>query len=132
MKIFVFNLLLILTLAACENSNYFSKMNGQINADKTVRIEFYSGKKHFQTDSITKPKNVIVNKALIKEIINEINFANDPGPWKGAGWDRLYIIQSDTTIILNTDGKVIGGHYGSGQFYKLKAKSSVNKYLNRK
>jgi hypothetical protein len=60
--------------------------------------------------------------------MKEIRNANNPEPWKGAGWDRIIITFSDTTININTDKKRIGSSV-SGSFYSLGKNNFITRRL---
>ncbi len=64
---------------------------------------------------------LISDKDSIKTFVKDLNESQIDGPWKGANWDKIILVCSDTTITLNTNGKVFGVH-SSVQFFKLNKK----------
>ncbi|WP_338812904.1 hypothetical protein V9L05_16220 [Bernardetia sp. Wsw4-3y2] len=51
--------------------------------------------------------------------------------WKGVGWDKVIVFQKDTTLILYTNGKIIGAN-NSGWFYNLSKNSLLSKrYISK-
>ncbi len=83
-----------------------------------VKLEHYKHKdgKAFQyADTATF---VITDRQSLKEAIEEIKKADDPEPYKGAGWDKIKIYYADTILNINTDNKRIG-LFADGQFYDL-------------
>ncbi len=115
--------------ASCKNKDYLSNEYGEIMSDNVIRIEYFEGNNYLNTDSDKKPNSTITDKKKITEIVTEINNSNNPGPWKGAHWDKVLIVKKDTTLTFSTNGKVIGINHSSGIFYELKDEQFIKRYF---
>ena len=113
-KLLIAMLLAIISLSSCLSSMTFSKFHGAINYETVKEISI---KTHRAEPDWEK---VISNQDSIKLFVTNLNEAQIDGPWKGANWDKIILVCTDTTITLNTNGKVFGLH-SSGQFFKLKS-----------
>jgi putative heme iron utilization protein len=122
---------LLMLFASCKSTIEFSDTFGEIESNSVLKIEYYSGKNFRPIDSLTKANGEITEIADIQNCILEINKAPKSGPWKGANWDQIHIVMKDTTLILKTNGKVIGGNYNSGTFYQLQDKNFISKYFQK-
>jgi hypothetical protein len=111
-------IILIFVLFGCSNKEYYKLDKGELTTQGIERIDYYDGKNCFDWSDSETPKHSVTDKSKIKSIIEGINYSNSPGPWKGACWDKICIVKSDTTIVLNTNGQVIGTG-ASGQFYRF-------------
>jgi hypothetical protein len=118
---------LLLIFVSCKNTDYLSNEYGEIISDDIDRIEYYEGNNFLNSDK--KPNSTITDKNKITEIVTEINNSNNPGPWKGAHWDKVLIITKDTTLTFSTNGKVIGINHSSGIFYELKDEQFIKRYF---
>ena len=106
-----------------DKNNQFSKF-GQPN--KIQYFKHINGQT-FKYDTI--PTFEILNETEIEKALQEIKNADNPELWKGAGWDRIVLIFSDTIININTNKKKIGLG-ASGSFYDLKKNNFIAKKLN--
>jgi len=122
-------LLLLPALLSCKNTTYFSTRNTLPDASGVLRIEYHPHTGYETADSIHTPASVVSDPAVIQSILEEINAANAPAPWKGAGWDRISIVGQDTTIVLHTNGTIIGTH-ASGQFFQLPERQFIGRYFS--
>lgn len=93
-----------------------------------MKIEYYNhieGQAFKFTDT---PEFEITDSIEIEGAINEIRMADNPEPWKGAGWDRIIITYSDTILKINTNKKKIG-FSASGTFYDLNRNNFITKRI---
>jgi hypothetical protein len=98
-----------------ETENHIAKFG------KAFKIEYYLNANHSDT-----PNFIIREIDELNNILNDISKANNPEPWKGAGWNEIKIYFKDTTWSINTDGKKIG--IGSnGDFYDLPDNNFITK-----
>jgi len=111
--------IVFILIVSCKNTDYFSNRYGKIITDDIVKVEYYEGGNYLESNPNKKPIRTFTDKNKISEIITLINNANNPSIWKGAQWDKVLIVKADTTLIYNTNGKVIGVNQNSGFFYKL-------------
>lgn len=107
-----------------ENNNRISKLGVPL---KVEYFESIHGSAFAVSDS---PLFIINDEAGIERIMSEIREGEVDGPWKGAGWDRISIYYADTTVNLNTNGKVYGTS-ASGTFYALPKDNFINRNLNK-
>ena len=121
-------IILLFILFGCSNTEYFHIEKGEITVQGIVRIDYYDGKNCFRWSDSESPLYSVTDNSKFKLIIEGINYSNSPGPWKGACWDKICIVKSDTTIVLNTNGKVIGTG-ASGQFYKYQDPNFIKTYF---
>jgi len=120
---------LLILFISCKNTDYLSNKYGEVISDEIIRIEYFEGKNYLNPDSNKKPNSTITDKQKITEIVTEINNANNPGPWKGAQWDKVLIVKKDTTLTYSTNGKVIGINHSSGIFYELNDHKFINRHF---
>lgn len=113
-------LILPFALLGCSGTEYYHIKKGKLTIQGIERIDYFDGKNCFEWKTSETPLHSVIDKSKIKSIIEGINYSNSPGPWKGACWDRICIVKLDTTIVLNTNGVVIGTG-ASGQFYRFKS-----------
>jgi len=119
----------LMTFASCKNTEYLSTKYGEIISGDIIRIEYYEGKNYLSLDDDKKPNKTISDRTKITEIVTEINYSNNPGPWKGAHWDKVVIVKKDTTLTYSTNGKVIGQNQNSGFFYELKDEQFIERFF---
>jgi hypothetical protein len=116
-------------LSACDGKRKsFDKDNDIGSFGQPIKIEFY---KHIQGQAFKyniEPEFALTAQTDINEALQEIKDASNPEPWKGAGWDRIVIIYSDTIIKINTNKKKIGLS-ASGTFYTLTKTNFITKQL---
>ncbi len=96
-----------------------------------IKLEYYKrvqGKAFQYSDTATF---VITDKQELKAVIDKIEHADNPEPWKGAGWNRIKIYYADTILNLNTNNKKIGIS-ASGTFYDLDKENFIIKRTNEK
>lgn len=128
----LFSLILTSILLGCfGNRITFDKENQISKYGQPNKIEYFKhiDRQAFKHDSI--PTFTIQNKTEINEALEEIRDANNPEPWKGAGWDRIVLTYNDTIIKINTNKKKIGLG-ASGSFYDLDRNNFITKRLNEK
>lgn len=125
----IYSLMILFTLIISCSVKKEKTFNTITNINNVLRIEYYDSVKFSRIDSNRKPNKIITDTNTIKEIVNDINHANNPSLWKGAFWNKIHLITSDTTIILSTNGEVIGNNINSGTFYRLKNKNFISKYF---
>lgn len=135
MKLFFFTNLFII-LASCTSSGsivktskgHFHEHYGKFDRQGISAIHYYEDNNCKPWDSTQIPIATVTNQKRINLLLNEIEFANNPSPFKGCGWDRICIQRNDTTIILSTDGKVVGKG-NSGEFFYFEDSNFVLKYF---
>ena len=110
----IYSLMILFTLIISCSVKKEKTFNTITNINNVLRIEYYDSVKFSRIDSNRKPNKIITDTNTIKEIVNDINHANNPSLWKGAFWNKIHLIASDTTIILSTNGEVIGNNINSG------------------
>ena len=94
---------------------------------KPNRIEFYYHVEEQAFQYQAQPQFVIAEASEIESAPKEIQNAENPKPFKGAGWDRIILDYGDTVIKINTDTKKIGLS-ASGTFYSL----STDNFMTRR
>lgn len=114
---------------SCKNKDYRSNTYGEIIDNDIVRIEYFKGNNYLNPDANKKPDRTITDLKKITKIVTEINNSNNPGPWKGAQWDKVVIVKKDTILTFSTNGKVIGINHSSGIFYELKDEQFIKRYF---
>lgn len=125
MKNNIYILLLLLPLAGCFRDSSFSEDNPKIEFSDVLEIRLT--KYCAPVDTCYPPFYSLKDKNLIGELVSEINEGRLYGPWKGAAWDYISLINKKDTIGLSTNGRVFG--FGnSGTFYKFKSKDFYLKY----
>lgn len=118
----------ILFLLGCKRTT-FDKDHNIVALGRPTKIAFY---KHIEGQASmhkTEPEFSLTEIAEIEDAMNEINGADNPEPWKGAGWDRIIITYADTTIKINTNRRKIGLS-ASGSFYDLNKNNFITKRLH--
>ncbi len=116
-------------LASCFGNK--SILENQEHIDQLgipFKLEYY---KHLEDAGFgyeETPLFVISDKRALRFAMDEIKNANDPEPWKGAGWDRIKLYYSDTILQIFTNTKKIG-FSGSGTFYDLEEENFITKRL---
>lgn len=120
---------LLMILGSCKNTDYLSSKYGTITVDGIIRVEYYEGENYLNPDPDKKPNSIVSDKTTVAEIVTEINGSNNPGPWKGASWEKIVLVKKDTTLTYSTNGRVIGLNQSSGMFYKLKDDRFIERYF---
>jgi len=93
------------------------------------KLEYYKHMEGAGFEYEETPRFVISDQRELKIVMKELNSANHPEPWKGAGWDRIKVYYSDTILQIFTNTKKIG-FSGSGTFYDLEEENFITKRLN--
>ncbi len=127
----IWALLCLLLLASCMGS--LKRLEDDIHLEEfgaPKKIEYYKAIPRVAFQVEENPTFVITDKEDVERAIKEIERANDAGPWKGAGWNRIKIYYDTTTIWLNTNNKVIGTN-ASGTFYRLKTNNFIIRELKK-
>lgn len=118
---FVFSLFLI---SACSTTEYSDK-NKKINEKDIKEIQFLNAVGQ------NCPKNhkeiYITDTNDIAELVAALNNAKVDGPWKGACFSLIKLIQKDKVLILSTNGQVFG-HRSSGIFYRFSKDNIFEKF----
>lgn len=135
MKQFIYSFI-ILTFASCTSSGsvvktargHFHEHYGKFDRNGIVAISYYKTHNCDPWDSTQIPIASVTNQKRINILLDEIEFANNPSPFKGCGWDRITIERKDTTIVLSTNGKVVGKGY-DGKFFYFEDTNFVQKYF---
>jgi hypothetical protein len=123
-----FTLLILVLLTGCGADKTTFGSKSHINEFGTpIRVEFYEKIKGTTFQFSDTPVFTITEPQEVNIAFNEIKNANNPEPWKGAGWDRVQICFSDTILKLNTDGTKIGTG-ASGTFYYLEKDNFITKH----
>jgi hypothetical protein len=128
----LFCLILTSILFGCFGNRITFEKDTQVSKyGQPIKIEYFKhmDRQAFKQDSI--PIFTIQNQTEINEVLEEIRNANNPEPWKGAGWDRVVLTYNDTIIKINTNKKKIGLG-ASGSFYDLDKNIFITKRLNEK
>ncbi|WP_338792174.1 hypothetical protein [Bernardetia sp. MNP-M8] len=109
----------------------FSSREFEIDAKKTLRIEFVADTIFEDEPNQLLNKKPITEQLEIYNFISQINKSEPNSMWKGVGWDKVMVFQKDTTLILYTNGKIIGAN-NSGWFYNLSKNSLLSKrYISK-
>lgn len=130
MKSFLVIILVTTFLNGCRfKTNTFERANAIDRFGEALKVEYFRriAGKPFQYKAL--PEFTITDKADVAEMVNEIKQANQPEPWKGAGWDKIVITYADTTILLHTDTRKIGLS-ASGTFYYLNKNNFITKRVS--
>lgn len=131
MSKFNFKLVFIATtvfLLGCKKTT-FDKAHNIAALGRPTKIAFY---KHIEGQASmhkTEPEFSLTEIVEIEDAMKEINGADNPEPWKGAGWDNIIITYADTAIKINTNRRKIG-FSASGSFYDLNKNNFIIKRLN--
>ena len=128
-----FSILIISSLlTSCYGNKATFNENGVIEKLGTpIKVEYFknvSGKAFQYSDTASF---VITDPQELKTVINEIKNADNPEPWKGAGWNRIQIHYADTILNINTNNKKIGVS-ASGTFYDLGKDNFITKRTSEK
>lgn len=115
--------LLLLSFAGCFRHSGFYDDNPEIKFSDVLEIKLT---RHSPGDTIDETYS-LKDKILVDEFVNEIKNSKLDGPWKGAGWDKIYIINKADTVVLNSNGSVFGTK-NSGTFYRFSSKDPYKKY----
>mgnify|MGYP000022395758 CR=1 FL=1 len=122
----------LLTITSCVEKKSIFDQNGNIQKLGTPnKVEYFKdieGKAFQYSDTATF---VINDHQELKSVINEIKNADNPEPWKGAGWDRIKVYFIDTILTINTNSKKIGTG-ASGTFYDLENDNFITKRISKK
>ncbi|MCU0439000.1 MAG: hypothetical protein MUC49_13965 [Raineya sp.] len=124
-------LIILLLLTNCSGKKLTFDQNGKIQKlGIPKKIEYFKHEgKAFQYAE--NAMFVITDKKELMSIMNEIQNADNPELWKGAGWDKIRIHFTDTILNINTNNKKIGTST-SGTFYDLKKDNFITKRMNEK
>ncbi len=110
----------------------FSSKEFEIDAKKTLRIEFVADTIFEDEPNQLLNKKPITEQLEIYNFISQINKSEPNSMWKGVGWDKAMVFQKDTTLILYTNGKIIGANNSGGWFYNLSKNSLLSKrYISK-
>jgi hypothetical protein len=127
-----FILVIILFLViGCDKSRKTMDIDNVFKAlGQPNKIEYskYIGEGKFGWNEI--PEFTIIDKNQLKIAIEEIVTADNPEPWKGAGWDKIAVFYSDTIINIMTNGRKIGLG-ASGLFFELKKRNFITKHMDK-
>ena len=99
---------LTIFISCNRNKNTFDKENKMKLLGQPTKIEYY---KHLEGQAfklVENPEFIVTDSIEIANITDGIRMANNPEPWKGAGWDRIILTYSDTILKINTNKKKIG------------------------
>jgi hypothetical protein len=129
-QIIIFTSLIFVLFTSCIiNKNTFDNQSKINSLGQPLKIEYY---KHIQGQAFMLnkiPEFSIIEKSEIEKIINEIRMADNPKPFKGAGWDRIIITYSDTILKINTDKEKIG-YKANGIFYELNRNNFITERIS--
>lgn len=120
-----------LLLGCLGNKSTFNENERIGKLGTAIKIEYY---KNIPGEAFTYSDTaifIIKEKHELKSVIDEIKNADNPEPWKGAGWDNIRIHYPDTILNLYTNKRKIGLG-ASGQFYDLKKENFITKRMNEK
>lgn len=118
---------LLFLLLSCENRDYFLVHEEKIDSDEIAQIDFYKCVEGIRWQD-SKPVATLRTSKSIREIILSINYSNSPTVGKGFCWDKICLVKWDTTIVLMTNGKMVGNH-NHGKFYYFQEPEIVQKYF---
>ncbi len=120
--------LISVSLVSCLKKSTWSDTIKLQSFGAPLKIEYYKHNgKAFQYEE--NPAFTITDREELTIAVHEIENAENAGPWKGAGWDRIKIQYKDTIVSINTNKEVIGLHR-SGTFYKLEKPNFITKRIN--
>ena len=96
----------LLTITSCVGKKSTFEQNGNIQKLGTPnKVEYF---KHIEGKAFQYSATatfVINDHQELKSVINEIKNADNPEPWKGAGWGRIKIYFIDTILTIKTNSK---------------------------
>lgn len=128
----VLKLIIFSLLTGCSEKKSSFDQSGKIQKlgipSKVEYFKHIDGKAFQHSDTATF---VITDQQVLKSVIDEIKNADNPEPWKGAGWDRIKVHFTDTILDLNTNNEKIGTA-ASGMFYDLQKDNFITKRTNVK
>ena len=128
--IFIFITFSLLT-SCFRSTTTFDKDGAMEKLGIPIKIEYF---KKIPDSAFRFPDTanfVITGDQDLRTVITEIKNADNPEPWKGAGWNQVKIHYPDTVILLFTDNIKIG-RYGSGSFYYLDKENFITRRLKDK
>jgi hypothetical protein len=125
-------IIVLLLLTRCSGNKSAFDQNGAIQKLGTpIKVEYFKhikGKAFQYSDTATF---VITDQQELNSVIDQIKNADNPEPWKGAGWNRIKVYFNDTILNINTNDKKIG-IFASGTFYDLEKDNFITKRTNIK
>ena len=95
------------------------------------KIEYFNHLNEEYIRANDVPNFTISDKEELYVALNEIIYADNPEPWKGARWNKIKLYFQDTLIVLNTNDKKIGDS-ASGTFYDLPSDNFISRNLKKK
>ena len=129
------NILYVLILNICFSCNLNSKKfvteNKILKNSGLNKIEYYKSKKGKAFEIESQPIFIIETETELKNVMNEIQNAENPEMWKGAGWNIIKLYFSDSIVSLKTDNYKIGLR-NSGEFYSLPKENFITKRIIHK
>jgi hypothetical protein len=120
-----------LLISCFENRSTFDKNERIEKLGIPIKIEYF---KHIQDKAFQYSDSaifIINDRQELITVIDEIKNADNPEPWKGAGWDRIKIYYVDTILNINTNNHKIGIS-NSGLFYNLNKENFITKRIHKK
>jgi hypothetical protein len=96
-----------------------------------LRIEYYMHIERVAFQYADTPAFVLRDNQELNGALKEILNADNPKPWKGAGWDRIKICYRDTTLNIFTNRKKIGLN-ASGAFFDLSEQNFITTRLDER
>lgn len=130
MKNTFYILILIVCLSCNNNSEKFASKNNILKKSGLYKIEYYKSKKGKAFEIEPEPIFKIEDQLDLKNAIKEIQNAENPEMWKGAGWNRIKLFFTDTIVSLNTDNNKIGLR-NSGEFYSLPIDNFIKRRITK-
>jgi hypothetical protein len=131
MKNTFYILIFIICFSCNHNSEKFVTENNILKKTGLYKIEYYKSKKGKAFEIESQPIFKIENERDIKNVLNEIQNAENPEMWKGAGWNAIKLYFGDSIVTLKTDNNKIGLR-NSGEFYSLPTENFISKRINNK
>ncbi|MFL5764549.1 MAG: hypothetical protein ACJ77K_11460 [Bacteroidia bacterium] len=112
-------LFIVILLTGCIRS--VSKLPWNIHGATEITLELNP----LTTDTALQNRiRPLTDPVIVQKLCDEINNADDAGPWKGAGWHTLTIRKGDQMWSFKTNGEVFGPG-NSGDFYKFSSSSNI-------
>lgn len=118
---------LLFLLISCENRDYFLVYEEKLDTDEIAQIDFYRCAEGIRWQD-TKPMASERTTKSIHKIISSINYSNSPTIGKGACWDKICLVKWDTTIVLMTNGEIVGNS-NNGHFFYFQEPAFIQKYF---
>lgn len=92
---------------------------------KPDKIEYFLKIPHQPIQNSDSIAFVITDEKELENAMLQLKNADNPQPWKGAGWNEISIHFKDKTVTLMTDGYKVGTG-SSGQFYFLEQDNFIS------